>query len=148
MGRMLKIFSFSSKENLKRLLPLSVFVAFLFISQYVLPAFHKTDILFFSSWEMYSFGPAGNVWDISFDEGKTFLLQKELTTKRLNEEDLRALNYLLFLKDEMQLKQFFESTLRLRCQCSRFQLFAFSGNYDDYLHRPSALKKELIMDYQ
>ena len=53
-----------------------VFVCYLSIAQIILPYFNKgEDFFFFAKWSMFSNGSKGISYDISWDEGETFLFR-------------------------------------------------------------------------
>jgi len=114
------------------------------ISHIVLPYFKKRDFFFFYQWNMFSFSPYTFVYDITCDQGKTFLIrdQKDQIKNVHSEIFLREIFHMIQMKNVNQIVSDFKEPLKRICKTDTILLVKMRGSLWDHI----VLKKDLKIE--
>ena len=137
------------KISLRQILISVILIIYISISHIILPAFNKSHFLFFSDWVLFSFTPREYVYDISWDEGKTFLLRdhKQKVPFSFNKQDFFKGNKFInsiFFNDYKSLQEKFVLDIKTKCQCENLQFFKLKGSIADHI----IYKKQLEIEWK
>ena len=123
-----------------RFLLFTILLIYISISHVFLPVFHRGDFLFFSRWDRMSAPPQKLVYDITWDEGNTFLLRDYRLQAQSHINIYRFFNIIgnPFLKEE--LKKHFYSKLMGFCKCQKLEIFELQGSLSDHIIYKKQLK--------
>ncbi|MCZ0932730.1 MAG: hypothetical protein OXJ52_06235 [Oligoflexia bacterium] len=98
-----------------------------------LPSFNKEEFYFLFQWDLYSFTPQKFAHDLTWDQGKTFLL-------RDHKEQLRNMGMgrgfvfqtLLNRRNTRRIKKDYKAWLLRLCQCESIQFVKLKGSLTDH----------------
>lgn len=114
-----------------------VFVGYVLLSHVVLPTLNLEDFLLFSIWPLFRRPVATSVTDLTWDNGRTFLLRDYSSEAKRSGVDLRSLHYLLSKGDFSKIREIHKDKLLDFCRCEGISLLTIRSNF--YSH---FLKKE------
>ena len=104
-----------------------------------LPMAGKSDFFFLSTWKLFGFVPQYFVYDLTWDEGKTFLLRdhyKKLEISRYNNFKFRS----FFRNGNLsEIKKIKAKLLKL-CQCKTIKFVKLRGSLADHFLQNEPLK--------
>ena len=130
----------SEKQQISRYFILIVLVVYISISHIFLPLIKKDDFLLFFQWNMFSGMPAESIYDITWDEGKTFLLRDHRKAAKKADIKLIPLLYLLLYSNTETLKNNFHQTLLNFCNCKNLDVFKLKGSLSEHILYKKQLK--------
>ena len=111
---------------------LSLYVA---TAHIVLPAFNKKEFYFLFQWHLFTFMPKKFVQDLTWDQGKTYLLRdhkEQLKNMRGVRWKAFVFQKLLNNRDTRRLKKDYKAGLLKLCQCESLQLVKLKGSLTDH----------------
>lgn len=114
------------------LLALILFI-YICVSHIFLPLAGKKDFLFFFTWSLFDDLPPEEVYDISWDEGRTFLFRDYKAELSRMEIDTNRLFYMLKPKKKHLLIRYFYPQLARLCECKNLKLFELKGSLSDHI---------------
>ena len=115
------------------------------VSHIFLPLSKKKDFLFFYQWALFNCLPMERVYDITWDEGKTFLFRDYSQKVKNTGINIHTLFYLLASeKGIAAINQYFYSDLASFCKCQNIKLFELKGSLSDHI----IYKKQLEVQKQ
>lgn len=126
-----------------------VWLYFLFnlvVSQILLPRFNANiDFLFFSTWRLFSGGVRENVYDLTWDEGKTYYFRDYRRTEFTKNIDTVTLMHLLQSDQLNPALQSYVSIIKSKCQCQEIEIHQLSGSlYDHIIQKKNLTAKKVI----
>ena len=133
----------SSPFLFNRFLLLAILLIYISISHIFLPAFHKNDFLFFSKWNRMWVTPKKFVYDITWDEGKTFLLRDHIQKAKHKGINTRRLFYVVRHLHKEENKKHFYSQLMDFCKCQKIEVFKLQGSLADHIIYKKQLKIQI-----
>ena len=123
-----------------RFLLLAILLIYISISHVFLPLFNKSDFLFFFKWNMFSSMPLTSVYDITWDEGQSFLFKDHRQKAKAYGINTLTLFYFLMKADDKRIKKFFYSQLMDFCKCQKIEIFKLQGSLADHIIYKKQLK--------
>ena len=120
---------------------LVILLIYISISHVFLPTFHRDDFLFFSKWNRMWVEPKKFTYDITWDEGKTFLFREYRQQAQHEGINIRWLFYIVggYLPRE-EIKKHFYSKLMDFCKCQKLEIFKLQGSLSDHIIYKKLLK--------
>ena len=94
-----------------------------------LPLFGKRDFFFLFRWDLYTLMPPNFVYDVTWDQGKTFLLRDH--RKKINR--LYIFRYLVITRNLDRIKKDYKDQLLKLCQCEVIHFVSLKGFLMDHL---------------
>ena len=129
---------------------LFIFILFYVSTSHIfLPALKKNDFLFFFQWNMFTFMPLERVYDITWDEGKTFLLRDYRQKAGNVGINIRRFFPIITFNEERTaiIKAYFYKDIIYLCRCQKLKLFELKGSLSDHIihKKPLEVQKQTIL---
>ena len=117
---------------LNRFLLIVILGLYIATAHIFLPLFKKDEFYFLFSWRLFVFMPQKYVYDLTWDQGKTFLTRDR--RKKLRDiGKSHVFFYLLNYENISWIKKDYKNQLLKLCQCQSIQFVTLKGSLTDHL---------------
>jgi hypothetical protein len=135
-----------------KLNPSFVFILLVFISHVLLPLMNKVDFFLFSAWRLYGSVEIKETYDISWDNGTTFLFRdhRDLANNKIN---LQGLYFLVNKNDFYEnnkinndfLKLGYVEQIKKICQCNEITFYRLNISVFEHIFLFKKSKNEGLL---
>ncbi len=123
------------------------FFAYLSISHFILPQYNKNDFSFFFSWSLFSNGPSDHHYDLSFDEGKTFIIRDY--KNKLKKIDTVLFYYLLQSKRDKEFIILYKDYIKSNFNTEKLVMYKLKGTIHQhvfYKSKQDVISQKVLFD--
>jgi len=124
---------------------MTAFLLHVLVAHVALPHLNEgKDFLFFSKWHLFGGEVRGSVFDLTWDEGQTYLFRDHRHSEKGSDLVTPTLFYLLGANNFERIRQDFLEKIRRDCQCLTVKVHQLSGSLYEHivLKRPLSLENE------
>ena len=128
------------KNPLKTKLLLTLILCFYVGTAHIfLPLFKKREFFFLFRWSFFSGMPQNFTYDISWDEGKTFVLRDHRTKVKNYGIRLYTLSHLLQF-EQQKINHYYSAIMLKICNCNNINIIKLKGSFADHILYKKPLK--------
>ena len=130
---------------------LAILFIYILISHIFLPMAHRRAFLFFARWDMFSYRPYHFIYDITWDEGQSFLFRDHRKSAKYSGVQVWALFYRLYpyrYPNKMDIPKYLRKQIINFCKCESFNLILLKGSLSDHIIYNKQLKTVRKIHYE